>query len=231
MAGRSPLIILTFLGILLLQGCRSMPYEPGRPFENPELSRELQGRLEDMYPRFFRVVHRCILEAAGRQFILDGYLLVRRPDSFRLVAKGDMGGTVFELYKAPGLDPAIARTPAQLRRAWLEEGAARDLVALYLRTPGAGAHLVRHGTEALGLAQELPDGTREEFLFQPDGHRLISYFRSRGDRCLYRADFSYFGLFAGWPREVPKTVTITDHVLKYKLTVSILEIAQTDNKP
>ena len=70
-------------------------------------------------------------EASGRQFVLEGYLRVDEPESFRLLAKGDMGGTVFELQQVKGEKPQVVKNQVSLRPAWLLEGAARDISAQY----------------------------------------------------------------------------------------------------
>jgi hypothetical protein len=118
-----------FLGIMLLfqlvsAGC-SVSKQPGRPLEDPVLSQGLRQKLERLYPPSFQASHRCILEAAGRQFVLEGYLRVYEPESFRLLAKGDMGGTVFELQQVKGEKPEVVKNPVSLRPSWLLEGAAR----------------------------------------------------------------------------------------------------------
>jgi hypothetical protein len=160
--------------------------------------------------------------------VFDGYLLVNGPDSFRLTVKADMGGTVFELVKSPGRETVVTKNSLGLRRAWLEQGAARDVAVLYLRQPDSKAQLVRHASGTWGLVQESTDGTWEEFVFDADASHVQSYVRSREGRVLYRADFVY-GSFPRWPRPTPKNINIADYLSKYTLKINVLEMAEVDS--
>jgi hypothetical protein len=223
------LTLQVFLLVLLVaagQSCRPLiPYYPGIPQEDQTRTLALRNLVAHLYPRSFGAVHRGILEAGGRNYVFDGYLLVNEPDSFRLTVKADMGGTVFELAKSPGRETVVAKNSLGLRRAWLEEGAARDVVVLYLRRPEPTAQLVRHESGRWGLVQESPEGTREEFLFDADGSRLESYVRSWRARVLYRADFVY-GEFPRWPRPIPKNIAIADNLLNYTLKITVSEMVE-----
>jgi hypothetical protein len=205
-----------------------IPYYPGMPREDQTRAQALRNLVAHLYPRSFGAVHRGILAAGGKNYVFDGYILVNEPDSFRLTVKADMGGTVFELAKSPGREPVVAKNSLGLRRAWLEEGAARDVVVLYLRQPDPTGQLVRHASGRWGLAQESTDGTREEFLFDADGSRWEGYLRSRGGRVLYRADFVY-GDFPGRPRPAPKNIDIADYRLKYTLKITVSEMVEVDS--
>lgn len=221
-------ILFAILGALLLQGCGTVPSSPESYVEDQELARKLRSALDDRYPLSFRTIHRCLLDVGGRKFVLDGYLAISRPDNFRLIAKGDMGGTVFELSGASGQEVAIRQNAVGLRESWLLKGAARDLAVLYFRRPGPGARLVRREPNLLALVQDLPTGRREEFLFDRESYRLESYRVSQGRRCRYRADFVYSGGFPHWPHETPKTITVLDHDLKYELSISVIDQVSTD---
>jgi hypothetical protein len=193
---------------------------------DPGLAQELRDRAATLYPDSFRAVHRALLTAGGRQFLLDGYLTVQRPGSFRLVAKGDMGGTVFEIVKDPGQKARVVQNPLGLRSSWLTEGAARSLEALYLAQPGPEVRLVRLPGGSLALVQDLPDGKQEQFIFQEDSRRWTGYALFAQDRCLFRADFAYGEAGPGGPAR-PRTVTIADNSWKYRLTLTVLELAAT----
>ena len=213
-------------GLLLTWGCRAAAPPAGQMLLDPDLARELRDRAAHLYPASFRAVHRALLTAGGRQFLLDGYLTVQRPGSFRLVAKGDMGGTVFEIVKEPGQKARVVRNPMGLRPSWLTEGAARSLEALYLAQPGPEARLVRQPGGSLALVQDLPDGQQEQFLFQEDSRRWVRYALFSQDRCLFRADFAYGEAGPTGPAR-PRTVSIADYSWKYQLTLTVLELAAT----
>ncbi|MHB8066412.1 MAG: hypothetical protein ACYDIC_00780 [Desulfobaccales bacterium] len=228
-------MIRAFLFLILLaqlaSACCSVSKQPGQPLEDPVLSQGLRRNLERLYPHSFQVSHRCILEAAGRQFVLEGYLSVNEPESFRLLAKGDMGGTVFELQQTKGEKPKVVKNPVSLRPSWLLEGAARDIAVLYFRSPPPQARLVRNRNGDIGLVQEVAPCIWEEFRFHPETGRLLAYMLTQGGEPVYRADFSYFGVL--WPggREVPRTITISDHRLRYRLVVSVVDIAEITGNP
>lgn len=215
--------------VVAVQSCRAaIPFYPGIPQEDQGQAQALRDRVFHLYPRSFGAVHRGILEAGGKNYVFDGYLLVNGPDSFRLTVKADMGGTVFELVKSPGRETVVTKNSLGLRRTWLEQGAARDVAVLYLRQPDPKAQLVRHASGSWGLVQESTDGTWEEFVFDADGSHVQSYVRSREGRVLYRADFVY-GSFPRWPRPTPKNINIGDYLLKYTLKINVLEMAEVDS--
>lgn len=219
-------MVFLLSGHLLWSGCRSVPYEPGQPLVDAALAEELREQVARQYPLSFRTVHRGLLEAKGRQFLLDGYLLIRQPENFRLVAKGDMGGTAFELAKSPGEAVRIVQNPLGLRPVWLTKGAAHDVEVLYFKSPGSRARLTRRPEGTLALVQELPGGSQEEFLFQQDTHRLTGYMLASGKKCRYRVDF-YYGSLATKGPESLRTIIIANHSIRYRLTLTVLELTET----
>ena len=174
-----------------------------------------------MYPPGFSAVHRTILTVRGRQMEMLGAVLVDRARGARLQALGDMGGTAFDVVCLTDGSARVERNAAGLRERWLLEGAARDVFVLYLAGPSPLAGLVRHESGAMGLAEDLSDGTRREFRFDPAGRRLSEYWLSRGGRCLYRAEFSNYRVIAPWKTPVPGSVRVTDYRLNYSATVEV----------
>jgi hypothetical protein len=203
-------------------GCARPPvHDPGTPIEDQALARSLRSALADMYPASFSAVHRTILTVRGRQSEMIGAALVERSFGVRLLAMGDMGGTAFDVVSLADGSARVERNPAGLRERWLREGAARDAFALYLAGPSPRAGLVRHESGAPGLVEDLPDGTRREFRFDPAGRRLAEYLVSRGGRCLYRAEHSNFKTVAPWTQPVPGTVRATDYRLNYAAVIEV----------
>lgn len=217
-------VALAVLCGILLHGCQSIPREYGAPVEDEALATDLRRVVEKMYPQRFRSVHRVILSARGRQFDLNGYVLVSRPSEVRLIASGDFGGAAFEvLCNASGV-ATLLRNPAGLRRKWLADGAARDAALIYLTTPSPEAKLVRYDGNSLGLVEEQPDGTIEEFLFDASGRRLTGYGRWERGRCIYRAEFFYEGFSPKWRGSAPSVIKITDRRMNYRLMIRVLEL-------
>jgi hypothetical protein len=208
--------------LLLACGCVRPPlHDPGTPVEDEALSRALRSALEGLYPAGFSAVHRVILTVRGRQQDMIGCVLVERSGGVRLVATGDMAGTIFELTRRADGSARVERNPAGLREAWLVGGAARDAAVMYLAGPSPRARLVRHESGALGLAEDLPDGRRREFCFSAAERRPAGYVESRAGRCLYRAEFSNYKLLAPWKEPVPGTVRIADYRLNYTAVIEV----------
>lgn len=222
------LIGIVLSTLLIHKGC-SLHCDHAASSDSDVISSTIfQDSLENLYPQSFQAIHRCLLKVAGKQFVLDGYLISKHPGSFRLVAKGDMGGTAFELIKQQGQEPVIVQNAAGLRDLWLMRGAARDIEVIYFRKPSGNAVPFRRGEHLIGFFSNLPDGKREEYLFTSTGFRLADYMVLNGHRCCYKAHFTYHGTFPRWTREVPKTVTIIDFDMKYELSISVLDISEIE---
>jgi hypothetical protein len=220
--GRISFILL--LAAVFAQGCQSVLHDPGTRVKDENLLLLLRSKLESMFPESFRAVHRVILTAGNRQFDLDGYILVKRPGRLRLLAKGSMGITAFDVVREPDGRVDIAKNPAGLRDSWIEEGAARDASVLYLSRAWPEAFLVQHGSVSVGLAHILQDGAREEFVFDSASRRLIGYVRSRGSKCLYKMEFSKEEPLPQWPQPVARIIKVTDYALNYRLTIQVVDL-------
>ena len=217
-------VALAALCCVLLHGCQSIPREYGAPVKDESLAANLRRVVEEMYPQHFRSVHRVILSARGRQFDLNGYVLVSRPSEVRFIASGDLGGTAFELLRNADGEVTLLRNSAGLRRSWLTDGAARDAALIYLTTPAPESKLVRYDGNSLGLIEEHPDGTVEEFRFDASGRRLTGYDRWERAKRIYKAEFFYEGSSPRWRGSAPSVIKITNHRLNYRLMIRVLEL-------
>jgi hypothetical protein len=188
--------------LLCAAGCRGTPYEPGERFADPALRDTLREKMAALYPKSFRAIHRVILTVADRQFDLDGYVLVERPERLRLLAKGGFGGTAFDAVRSRRDGDRVHANPESLREAWIRDGALRDAEALYLLEPGPGAFLVRRGDGAVALARDLPGGVREETIFEGESHRLAALVRARQGDQTYRMVFGAAEPTPGWETPV-----------------------------
>lgn len=218
---------MALLFFLVSQGCPSIPYDRGSSIEDKKLQPLLVRQMKGLYPQSFRAVHRVILKVRDREFVFEGYVLVKRPHRIRLLAKGSMGGTAFDAVYGPEKKSFILQNPAGLQSSWIKEGALRDVSALYLTSWLDKAFLVRHKSGAVGLVYERPDALREEFLFDGATHQLTDYFLARGDECLYRIEFSK-ALSSEESSATPKTLHITDYNLGYHLTVQVVQLEDSD---
>lgn len=216
--------LLIMLSALLMQGCRFVSIDLGIPFNDEKLLHKLQGRLESMYPESFRAVHRVILTAANRQFDLEGYILIKRPGMFRLVAKGGMGGNAFDVLGRSENSARIVTNPSGMRPEWIEKGATRDIAVLYLCSTWPDAFLVRHKEGSVGIARELPGSIREEFYFGVEEHNLESFVISRNGKCLYRMEVVKERVFSPLSNPVPSVLRIEDFELGYDLSIRVIDL-------
>jgi hypothetical protein len=192
--------------------------------ENPALQDELRQKVMQMYPPDLRAVHRVVLKVRGGEFNLTGYVLARAGGEARLLAAADLEGTAFEVLQPANGPAQVLKNASGLRTSALERGAARDLAVLYLRRPSPASRLLWHGDDVIGLAEDLPDGVRQEFRFDMLRRRPIGYVLSRRGQCLYHVEYSEEGLFPLWPSPTPHRVKIVDHVLGYALSIRVVDL-------
>ena len=205
-----------------------MPYDRGTPYKNDKLLGELKSTLDATFPESFYAVHRVIITAAGREFAMDGYVLVKKPGSLRLLVKGSTGGAAFEAVVNPDCGAIILKNPIGLRESWILQGAIRDASEMYLHDFKCKSFLVMHKSGDIGVACDRPDGAREEYRFVGKTRRLASYILARDGTCLYRMNFSDTKSYPGWPVRVPHTTRIEDYLLNYRLTVQVIKIRVTE---
>ncbi len=219
---------------LVVYGCSVRDYEiynHGVAFEDSALKEKLIYRINNYYPQSFNTIHRCILDADNENYVFEGYVSINKPGQFRLLAKGDFGGTVFELEKHYYDSVKIVQNPAKIYNKFLSKGAAGDISAIYFNNMTSGAVLVQHQKNVVSIAQKISGDTQEEFYFDKENDlQLKSYVKSKGQKCLYRVDFSNFGNFKKWPQEVPRTIRINNVQLNYRLTITVLDLITNSKK-
>ena len=54
---------------------------------------------------------------------------------------------------------------------------------------------------------------------------------TQGGEPVYRADFGYFEALSPGGREVPRTITIVDHRMHYRLTVRVVDFTELTGNP
>ncbi|TET35842.1 MAG: hypothetical protein E3J72_10060 [Planctomycetota bacterium] len=217
--------------VLCGAGCATVAYDRGVEINDDELARRLNAKLEKLFPQSMRAVHRVYLKALGREIVLEGYVLAKRPGKVRLLAKGDIGGTVFDAARAGGKERVLANSLG-LRESWIKKGALRDAGIIHLCGDFRGTHIVRHSDGSIGLMSEQKKGRRKEYVFSPDS-RLIGYIESFGDSKRYEIIVSYpedpeESAAEAQPGGRPKIWKIRDYKLKYEAKINIISVTEAN---
>lgn len=218
------LIGLVTVGVAAMSGCNGVAYQPGVPIHRPDLARALRETACGMYPKAIRAMHRVILTIRGQEIVLTGIIRIKSDGTTRLAAVHDFGKTVFCVSRWPDGRTTVERGLLDLRESWLTDGPLRDVEAIYVRKPPREASLEQREGGLVSLVACLPSGQREDFRFEPASRRLVSYLRVRGSRCLYEIDYSDYGVLPTWPHEIPRTITITDHLLGYRVQARVVAL-------
>ena len=224
MATLSLRTLFVFVMGALVAGCRTIPYTPGLPCGDERQALEDRKALDEMYPPSFRAVHRAVLTVRNRQFDLTGYVLVRKPGDIRLLAAAGMGSAAFEVVQHGATAMRVSRNPVRFPRRWLAGGPCHDVGAMYLFRPSDDAKLVLHDSDRMGLVVTPAPEVLQEFLFDKATRRPLGYVEAHRGHLLYEVSFSNPGLFPEWTQPVPRTITITNHQLHYRLVLSVVEI-------
>jgi len=206
----------------MLGGCQASPAGVVSLSDEP-LAREVRRQADSAYPAAFRCVHRTIITAGRRQYVLTGFLDVKRPDEVRLVATSEFGPTAFRASWVRGIGPKAAAFGgrAQLRMA---AAAARDAYVIYLAAPDNAARLARLPDGRLTLSEKRPGGGVVEFEFDSGTHRVLAYREPTRRRNLYEARFSDFGPVGASGVVVPRRIDILDRAAKYSATIQVVDL-------
>ena len=216
------LVRLAALGIVVISGCAGVPYQAGTPISRPELARTLRENAGSMYPADVLVTHRAVLAVSGMEFVLSGIVRTRDDPAIRIAATADLGKTVFCASRWRDGSAVVERHLPSFRKSWLIAGPLRDAEAIYLRRPTRGASLEQRQQGVVSLVDSLSSGLQEEFRFDQASGRLVGYYLVRGSRCLYEVQYADYGLIPRWQCEVPRSITITDHLLDYHVLISVV---------
>lgn len=187
--------------------------EPGEGLSKAEMLR----RIRNIYPDSFMQVHRCVLTFGKETLLLNGYLFVEKPGSFRLLAEGEMGGTLFEIEQTQGKAPVILKNPVNLPPRWLTHRVAGVLQKLYLKIPQGDLLSVRTVTGQPGLFARVPPEGGQLFTFNHRGDRLLSYAEYIKGEESCRIDYGYTG-----GNSFPSRIGVTHRNPKYQLTIKVI---------
>lgn len=222
---RRVFVAVAFLApVAFFGGCTPARSQTVVPLDDARLAAELNAHLDSASTVAFMAVHRAVLSVQGRDFPLTGYVCANRAGDLRLQVAGDLGPTAFDV-ELPAAGPArVVKAQEGIARAWLEQGAARDLAAIYRARPAANARLVEFPGRDIGYAEHAGCGETREFHFDAKTHCLVGYSVVKYRRCVYEVRFSDFGLLEGWPQPLARRVRITDRSIGYSLDIRVVEM-------
>lgn len=155
---------MRWCGTLLLAACAATPFPAYEPVADAEAQSALSARLVPE-PEAATVVQRWIVERGGSELFFTLYLRVSPPDTLRMAALSDLGGTLAEASSTAGTLEVTRDSrllPGRFAAAVLRDleplflPASRDRYRLVRVDGEAALHLSRFGQEA--LLRERPGG-------------------------------------------------------------------------
>ncbi|HAH31200.1 MAG TPA: hypothetical protein DCL44_02680 [Elusimicrobia bacterium] len=203
-------------------GACGAPRIAGVPVEDPVLVAGLRKRVEAPYPASFRAQHRVTLTFRGKQFDFTGYLLVRRPGTWRAMAFGEFGGSLFDIAAFPGRGLRIIKNPGAIRERWLT-GPAADIIKILYLPPEGEPVSVSKTPSSIVLAYFRGTGALE-FGF-PGGESGLAESRfsvSRGG-AVYDIVYSDYAEFAGLEQKVPRHIVVENKRMQLRLDMDLIK--------
>jgi len=125
-----PLLHRLLALLILTLGCAShLPVPEAGPIP-PETADQLLAQWNSLFPPECTLSQRIVLKVGGRIYDFTGAAAIRKPDHFRIMALGDMGGLVFDFLIADTACSIIKRPPG-MPPAPLHKGVCSDIIFLY----------------------------------------------------------------------------------------------------
>jgi hypothetical protein len=168
------------------------------------------------------MVHRVVMTAGGRQFVMDGHLAVRADGSMRLVAMGQLGVIAEVSISAEG-EIDVGQTHRRFPKRWARRYIARDMRLLFGTPPydALRAGRLSGGVPVLETVSPGGAGTTRYSFSRPDNRWLAVETCGRGrQRC--RATCSNWKTFAGWDAELPSEFAVDAG--QYSLNITIADV-------
>lgn len=208
--------IIIFAIVIASCSVRKQP-EHHHGIQAPEMVRELQNRLSDLYPDCFNALHRVGLNTRGKTIVLKGYLKVDRPaGNVDLIAQGEMGGSLFEISIREGKKNLI-KVSEPFNSQWIEQSAAQDLILLYL-IPDFHNPVAVNEAHGLNLLDADEKGTRI-YIFKKGengGLKLSEFCIEQNNRTVYKIEYAYAP-----GSELPSFIKLENRNLDYTLEINV----------
>ncbi len=209
-----------FLIALVTAGCavnKAIPVH-GLGKKAPGQTQNLIECISNQYPDQFNALNNVGLNIRGKTITLKGFLKVNRPKGeIRLIAQGDMGGTLFEIHILKG-QPDTISTKGFFKEAWLEKSVVKDLKHLYLVPSFNAPNVYTDQDGQMILADSKDSGTASHiFKAEDTGGLQVSEYRLVKENLLeYTIAYGYD------PGAVlPGFITIKDRNLNYTLNINV----------
>ena len=101
-----------------------------------KIKNNINNSITNLYPDKFKAIHHVSLTLSGKDYVLDGYLFIDRPNrEIKILAQNDLGGIIFNIHFIENIKKTIDINVDMLKKNWLEKTALRDLEILYLTEP------------------------------------------------------------------------------------------------
>ncbi|MCD4677915.1 MAG: hypothetical protein K8S18_18255 [Desulfobacula sp.] len=216
-------IILLFciVSIIAGSGC-SLHKTQYIQITHQKLKNDINKSITSLYPDRFKALHRVILTLSGKNYVLDGYLFIDRPNrEIKLIAQNDLGGIIFDIHFIKNIKKTININANMLKKNWLEKTVLRDLETLYLKEPFPSPTLFSDEHGNLILSEKQGQITQELIYKQinrPIKYRLNKIRYLKNKKSIYTVNLEYG---TNPDNLYPEQILIKDAKMKYNLQITI----------
>ena len=216
------IICLVFVILVLsLNGCSFSKKTVGLFTNNPKLANEINNSINIIYPDNFKIIHHTVLDLAGKNYVLNGYIIIdKKLGKFSINAQNDLGGTIFKIFYIEKSIPEILIEINAFKEWMLKKSVMKDLKYLYLSQPFPTPLLIIDDNKTYKLVQKNVNGIDEERVFikleNENKYLLKSYSKIKSGNKIYKIQFKYKKIAAG---NLPDTISIIDKKMHYKLSI------------
>lgn len=207
--------------VSIFTGC-SLKEIPYQEIIHKKQKDTILNSINGLYPDRFKAIHRVILTISGKDYVLNGFLSVNRPNrEFTLIAQNDLGGIIFDVHYIENIEQQIHNNLKSIKNEWLRKSLLRDLKALYLLKACSSDTLFSDQQGNFVVSRE--QGTlTEELIFKPveeqARYQLNGIRHLKNGRSVYQIDFEY-----GTQDNIyyPEFILIKDTKMRYSLRINI----------
>ncbi|MEN8210354.1 MAG: hypothetical protein ABFR31_01435 [Thermodesulfobacteriota bacterium] len=167
-------------------------------------------------------MHRVILTLSGKDYVLNGYLSVNRPNrELKLIAQNDLGGIIFDVHYIENIEQQIYNNLKSIKNEWLRKSLLRDIRTIYLLESCSSDTLFSDQQGNFILSREQGILT-EELIFKPvkeeTRYRLHGIRHLKNGKSVYQVDFEY-----GTKDNIyyPEFIFIKDTRMRYSLRINV----------
>lgn len=207
--------------ISICTGC-SLKKTPYQEIIHKKQKDTILNSINGLYPDRFKAIHRVILTLSGKDYVLNGYLSVNRPNrELKLIAQNDLGGIIFDVHYIENIEQQIHNNLKLIKNEWLRKSLLRDLKTLYLLESCSSDTLFLDQLGNFILSREQGILTEElvfkSFKEQPR-YRLYKIRHLKSRKLVYQVDFEY-----GTKGNIlyPEFIFIKDTKMRYSLRINI----------